>query len=293
MRPFEYVRPATVGEATDFLREHADDSLVVAGGTAAVVMMSLGVLRPDYVVDVGAIAELRRTQIDGEGLRLGALTTVRTLEHDPGVAQAYGLLADAASQVANVRVRNRATVGGSVCYGEPQTDLPPALIAMGASVSLAASGTTRTVPLEGFFKGPYETDLAPGELLTEITVPQPEPGTFGCYMKFTVGSPENKPVANVSALVRLDGPSHRCLEARVVMGAVGPTPVVADEAAALLVGEVPDAKLIAEVASAAADAADPQDDLRGPVWYKRRITRVLVERALRCALHKAGLTLAA
>ena len=292
MRPFEYVRPATVGEATDFLRDHADDSLVVAGGTAAVVMMSLGVLRPDYVVDVAAIPELRRTRMDGGGLRLGALTTVRTLEHDPGVAQTYGLLADAASQVANVRVRNRATVGGSVCYGEPQTDLPPALIAMGASVSLSASGTTRTVPLDGFFKGPYETDLAPGELLTEITVPQPGPGTFGCHMKFTVGSPENKPVANVSALVRLDD-TGRCVEARIVMGAVGPTPVVADEAAALLVGEVPSAKLVAEVASGAADRTDPSDDLRGPVWYKRRITRVLVERALRCAMHKAGLTLPA
>ncbi|MCH7483260.1 MAG: xanthine dehydrogenase family protein subunit M [Chloroflexi bacterium] len=287
MRPFEYVRPTTVGEATDFLREHGDDALVVAGGTAAVVMMTLGVLRPGYVVDVGAVAELSGSHADASGLRLGALTTVRSIERDTAIAGAYGLLADAASQVANVRVRNRATVGGSVCYGEPQTDLPPALIAMGASATLAASGGTRTVALADFFEGPYETVLEPGELLTEITVPQPEPGTFGCHAKFTIGSPENKPVANASVLVRLDD-AGRCVEARIVLGAVGPVPVVAEAAAALLAGEVPDAKLIAEVAARAADATDPQDDLRGPVWYKRRIARVLVERALRCALRKAG-----
>ncbi len=292
MRPFEYVRPTTVGEATDLLREHGDDALVVAGGTAAIVMMTLGVLRPDYVVDVGGVAELRGSRSDDAGLHLGALTTVRSIERDPAFAGAYGLLAEAASQVANVRVRNRATVGGSVCYGEPQTDLPPALIAMGASAHIAAnggaaSGNTRTVPLAGFFEGPYETALEPGELLTEITVPQPQPGTFGCHAKFTVGSPENKPVANASVLVRLDD-AGRCVEARIVMGAVGPVPVVAEAAAALLAGEVPDAKLIAAAASRAADATDPMDDLRGPVWYKRRIAAVLVERALLCALRKAG-----
>ena len=94
-------------------------------------------------------------------------------------------------------------------------------------------------------------------------------------------------MANASALVRLDD-RGRCAEVRIVLGAVGPVPVVAGDAAALLTGEVPDAKLIAEVASRAADATDPQDDVRGPVWYKRRIARVLVERALRCALRKAG-----
>ncbi len=291
MRPFEYVRPSTVDEATSFLREHGDDALVVAGGTAAVVMMSLGVLRPSYVVDVGSIAELRGSRSDAGGLRLGALTTVRSIERDPALAGGYGLLSEAASQVANVRVRNRATVGGSVCYGEPQTDLPPALIAMGASASVAAStgaasGSTRTVPLDGFFVGPYETVLEPGELLAEITVPQPEPGTVGCHTKFTIGSPENKPVANASVLLRLDE-AGRCVEARIVLGAVGPVPVVAGDAAALLAGEVPSEKLIAEVAARAADATDPQDDLRGPVWYKRRIARVLVERALSCALRKA------
>ena len=287
MRPFEYVRPTTVGEATDFLREHGDDALVIAGGTAAVVMMTLGVLRPGTVVDVGRVPELGGSRADGGVLRLGALTTIRSIERDTAIAGAYGLLADAASQVANVRVRNRATVGGSVCYGEPQTDLPPALIAMGASATIAASGGTRTVPLADFFEGPYETVLEPGELLTEITVPRPEPGTFGCHAKFTIGSPENKPVANASVLVRLDG-AGRCVEARIVLGAVGPVPVVAGDAAALLAGEVPDAKLIAEVAARAADATDPQDDLRGPVWYKRRIAAVLVERALLCALRKAG-----
>ena len=293
MRPFEYLRPTTLAEATDVLAKHGDDALVIAGGTAAVVMMTLGVLRPATVVDVGRVPELGGSRADGGGLRLGALATIRSIERDPAITQTYGLLAEAASQVANVRVRNRATVGGSVCYGEPQTDMPPALIAMGASATLVSSSSTRTVPLADFFEGPYETALEPGELLSEITVPQPElgsepgAGTGGCHVKFTIGSPENKPVANASVLVRLDG-AGRCVEARIVLGALGPVPVVAGDAAALLAGEVPDAKLIAEAAERAGDAADPADDLRGPVWYKRRIARVLVERALRCALRKAG-----
>ena len=286
MRRFEYVRPAGVQEAVRFLGEHPDDALVMGGGTAAVVLMSMGVLRPRYLVDLGGIAELEGARaLDGGGLHLGALTTVRTLERDPGIRRAYGLLADAASQVANVRVRNMATVGGSVCYGEPQTDVPPALIALGATATLARTGGTRSVELGRFFRGPYETALEPGELLTGVSLPAPEPGSAGCHMKLTIGPPESKPVANASVLVRLE--AGRCVDARIVMGAVGPVPAAAEAAASRLLGEPPHDGLIAEVAAEASEGTDPRDDLRGPAWYKRRMMRVLVEKALRCALQHA------
>ena len=288
MRRFEYVRPTDVEEAVRFLAEHADDALVMGGGTAAVVLMSMGVLRPRYLVDLGGIAEFHVTRVvDGGGLHLGALTTVRTLERDPGIRRSYGVLAEAASQVANVRVRNMATVGGAVCYGEPQTDVPPALIALGATATLARAGGTRSVELGRFFRGPYETALEPGELLTAVSLPAPEPGSAGCHVKLTIGPPENKPVANASVLVRLEAPAGRCVDARIVMGAVGPVPVAAEAAASRLLGEPPDDRLIAEVAAEASEQTDPQDDLRGPAWYKRRMMRVLVEKALRCALQQA------
>ena len=286
MRAFEYLRPETVDEAVAFLAANADDALMLGGGTAAVVLLNMGVLRPRYVVDLGGIAALKERTVNG-GLHLGALTSIRTLERDPEIRRAYGLLAEAAGQVANVRVRNVATIGGAVAYAEPQTDTPVALTAMGATLTVAGPSGSRQVPIDGFYVGPYETVLAPGELVTALDVPAVIPGSGSCHLKFTVGSPENKPVANVSAIVTIDASSGRCADARIVMGAVGSMPVTA-AAAGSLRGDTLTDERIAAVAAAAAEETDPVEDLRGPVWYKRRITRVLVERALKCALLKVN-----
>ena len=285
MRPFEYIRPASVAEAVDVLNERGEDAFVLGGGSAAVVMLRLGVVRPEVVVDLGGIDEMRGLGRNG-GLHIGALASIRSLELDDNVRTAYPLLAEAASQVANVRVRNVATVGGAVAYGEPQTDTPTALTASGAVVRIAGVSGGRSVPINEFYVGPYETVLEGGEIVAGIDVPEPPPHTGGAHIKFTVGSPENKPVANASALVTVDPSSGACTAARVVMGAAGPVPVVADAASAL-VGVEASAERIAEVAAAAAEEADPIEDLRGPEWYKRRILRILVERALTCALQRA------
>ena len=285
MRPFEYIRPASVAEAVGVLTERGEDAFVLGGGSAAVVMLHLGVVRPELVVDLGGIEEMRGLRWNG-GLHIGALASIRSLELDDGVRTAYPLLAEAASQVANVRVRNVATIGGAVAYGEPQTDTPTALTASGASVRIAGVSGERSVPISEFYIGPYETVLEQGEIVVGIEVPEQPPHTGGSHIKFTVGSPENKPVANASALVTLDPSSGACIAARIVMGAAGPVPVVANAAGAL-VGVEASAERIAEVAAAAANEADPIEDLRGPEWYKRRILRILVERALTCALQRA------
>ena len=285
MRKFEYVKPATVAEATGFLAQNAEDTLVLGGGTAAIVMLNLGVLRPRYVLDLAGIDELYDFGNNG-ALYLGALTTIRELELGEDSGESHPLLREAASQVANVRVRNVATVGGTVAYGEPQTDTPVALTALGATVWVAgANNNRRQVPIAEFYVGPYETVMEQGEIVVGVEVPRPAPGSGGCHLKFTVGSPENKPVANVSALLTIDASSGRCTAARLVLGAVGATPVIAKSADGL-VGETPSADRFAEVAVLAAEETDPIEDLRGPVWYKRRIARVLVERALTCALQR-------
>lgn len=285
MRPFEYIRPTSIAEAVGVLSERGEEAFILGGGSAAVVMLRLGVVRPECVVDLGGIEEMRGLRRNG-GLRIGALASIRNLELDGGVRAAYPLLAEAASQVANVRVRNAATVGGAVAYGEPQTDTPTALTASGAVVRIAGVSGERSVPIGEFYVGPYETVLEHGEIVAGIDVPEPPQHTGGSHVKFTVGSPENKPVANASALVTLDPSSGACVGARVVMGAAGPVPVVASAGEALL-GSEPSPERIAEVAAAAAEEADPIEDLRGPEWYKRRILRILVERALTCALQRA------
>ena len=283
MRPFEYIKPTTTDEAARFLASN-EDTLVIGGGTAAIVLLHLGVLRPQYVMDLGGIDALRATSNNGS-LRIGALTRIRTLERSADLARTHALLAEAAAQVANVRVRNVATVGGAVAYGEPQTDTPVALTALRASVEITSAGGTRNVPIADFYRGPYETVLEQGELVTAIDVPTLAPNSTGCHIKFTIGSPENKPVANVSAMLTIDPASGKCTDATLVLGAVGPKPVVAT-ASNGLIGETLTPELFTAIALQAADETDPIEDLRGPVWYKRRIAKVLVERALTCAQQK-------
>jgi carbon-monoxide dehydrogenase medium subunit len=288
MTKFDYVRPSTVAEAVGLLEAHGDDALAIAGGTATVLLLQKRMLRPELVVDLGGLPGLTGVEQNGGGLRIGALTPIRAIERDATVRSSYGLLAEAASQVAGVRVRNAATVGGSVCFGEPQTDLPPALLAMNATATIAGSQGSRDVPLDEFFLGPYETAREQGEVLTHLSVPTPVPGSGGCHVKFTLGSPENKPVVNVSALVTVDASTGALADVRIVMGAVGGVPMLAHKANDTLKGERPSDALIAQAAARASEEADPIEDLRGSVWYKRRIIKVLVERALRCAIERAN-----
>ncbi|MDA1215465.1 MAG: xanthine dehydrogenase family protein subunit M [Chloroflexi bacterium] len=288
MTRFDYVRPSTVAEAVGLLEAHGDDALAIAGGTATVLLLQKRMLRPELVVDLGGLPGLTGVEQNGGGLRIGALTPIRAIERDAIVRGTHHLLAEAASQVAGVRVRNAATVGGSVCFGEPQTDLPPALLAMNATATIAGSQGSRDVPLEEFFLGPYETAREQGEVLTHLSVPTPVPGSGGCHVKFTMGSPENKPVANVSALVTVDASTRALADVRIVMGAVGGVPMLAHKANDTLKGERPSDALIAQAAVRASEEADPVEDLRGSVWYKRRIIKVLVERALRCAIERAN-----
>ena len=286
MRNFEYAQPASVSEASRLLAD-SGDALALSGGTAAVVLLHLGLLRPSLVVDLGGAAELHGVEERGGGMRIGALTTIRTLETSPAIAAAYPLLAEAASQVGSVRVRNAATVGGAVAYGEPQTDVPTALIALGAEVEAQRGETRRSLRLADFFHGPYETDLEHGEIVASVSLPPPQPRAGGCHAKFTIGSMEHKPVANASAIVALDA-DGACRQARIVVGAVGPTPLVAERAAdVLLGGRIGDAG-VREAARIASEDAEPIDDLRGSAWYKRRIVGVLVERALRRAAERAA-----
>ena len=288
MHKFAYEQAGSVAEATRLLTEEPD-SLVLAGGTAAVVMLTLGLVRPRLVVDIGAIEGLHAMEQTGNAYRLGALTSVRMLEASADVKRRCPLLAEAASQVGSVRVRNAATVGGAIAYGEPQTDVPVALVALGASVEIVSGEGQRTMALDEFFHAPYETDLAPGEIVAGVSIPSADDRTGGCHVKFTIGSIEHKPVANVSAIVRLSD-AGVCEDARIVAGAVGPTPLVAERAAALLRGTQLTGGDIAEAARIASEEADPIDDLRGSVWYKRRIVRALVERGLKCAILRSKTT---
>jgi len=184
MTPFEYREPDTQEEALALLHEHGEDAKLIAGGTALVIMLKQRLLMPASLVSLRRLRSLGDiAPVNGE-LRLGALLTHRAVETSPLIRTRVPLLGETYRQVATIRIRNMATVGGALAHADPNQDPLATLLALDARVRLASAGGTREVPLDGFFTGYYETVVRPDELLTDVLVPVPAPHTGGVYLKF-------------------------------------------------------------------------------------------------------------
>lgn len=280
MNPFAYHEPRSVGEAVEVLARHGEDAVVLAGGTALVLLLKQGLLRPEHVVALRRVDELRGVarRADG-GLDIGALTTHREAELSPVVRAYAPALASAFGSVATIRIRNQATVGGNLVHADPAQDPPPMLLALGADVVLAGPGGERSLPLEAFFIDFLETALRPGEVLTAVRLP-PLPATVrGTYLKFLPNTRDDYPTVSVGAVVELDD-AHRCREVRIGLAGVGPTPRRASSVEAALRGAALDAGTIAAAADLVERDIEPLDDGRGSAGYKRRMAQVWVRRAL-------------
>ena len=277
MRRFEILEPKSIQEACGILSEKEDVKLI-AGGTALLVLIKQGLFVPKTLVNLKKIKEAGEiTYSPTAGLRVGGLASIYDVETAPVVRQHYPLLAQACHVVANIRIRNMATIGGNLAHADYQSDPPAALVALNASVELTNRNRVRKAKLAEFLLGSYETALEPDELLTALLVPPPPPDSRCTYIKFTTRSSEDRPCAGVAAWVRCS--KGICEEARVVVGAVSPAPVVvADEAS--VQGKKLTSDLIGEIAQRAGDLVDPIEDLRGTVDYKRHLVKVLVRRAL-------------
>ena len=278
MRRFELLEPGSLAEACELLAAH-EDAKLIAGGTALLVLIKQGVFLPQTLINLKKVRGASEIGYDPEGgLRVGALATIREVETAPAVREHYPMLAEACHVVANIRIRNTATIGGNVAHGDYQSDPPTALLALGARVELTGPAGTREVPVAEFWLDLYETALAPGEVLSAVLVPPWPAGMRGTYLKFTTRSSEDRPTLGVAALARVrDGV---CEAARLVIGAVSPTPVRVWVAEELAVGRPWDAALLEEMGTAASAAIDPMDDLHGPATYKRQVAGVLARRAL-------------
>jgi carbon-monoxide dehydrogenase medium subunit len=264
LRP-EFLAPATVAEA---LNDLADDGAVaVGGGTQVALLIRNGLLAPGRLVWLGRVGELGGvvTEPDG-GLSIGAATTLAEIASSPAVRSAHPMLAEAASRVGNPRVRTVATLGGHLVHADPRQDLPPVLLALAAAVRLEAAGGQRLVPLRDFFVGPFETAVAPGELLTRITVPAASPGERSTYLRFAPGSESDYATVGVAARLRLAG------GAVVGLAGVHPRPLLVD---------LPD---VAAAGATAAAACDPASDQRGAADYKRAMAALWTTRALQSLL---------
>ena len=276
---YDYHEPREVAEALHLLVKHGEDAHLIAGGTATVLLLRQGLIRPGHVISlraIGALSGIGRAH-DG-GLRIGATATHRQAERSADVRALSPALTNAFASVATVRIRNQATVGGSLAHADPAQDPPPMLAALGAAVTAVSPRGARSVPVEDLAVDHFTTTLAGDEIITEVIVPPLAPGTRATYVKFLPRTADDYATVSVAAAMRLaDG---AVADARIVLGAVGPTPIRARAAEAALAGAKPSRERLAQAAALVRDEVDPLDDLRGSAEYKREMARVWTERAL-------------
>ncbi len=289
MKPFDYVAPRSVAEAIALLADEGRVARAFAGGTDLLVQLRQGRRDVDLVVDIKRIPDLRELGYDPQdGLRLGAAVTCAELCANPTVVQHYPGLVEAVSLIGGAAIQQRATVGGNLCNAAPSADSIPALMVLDAWAEVTGPQGTRRVAVREFCTGPGATVLAPEELLVALHVPSPAPRSGAAYQRFTTRKEMDIAVVGVGAWLRLSEDLARIEEARIALGAVGPTPLVADEASAALIGCASDDEAaFMEAARLAQQVARPISDTRGTAAQRRHLVGVLVRRTLQRAAARA------
>jgi carbon-monoxide dehydrogenase medium subunit len=287
MNPFVFRTPETLDEALTLLGEHGEDAKVMAGGTALIIMLKQRLVMPEVLISLHRVQGLDRVEEANGTLRLGGLLTHRAVELAPVVRARVPMLADTFRQVATVRIRNVATVGGALAHADPNQDPPVALLALDAQVQLRSAHGQREVALEQFFTDYYETVLEPGELVTEVRVPLPKPNTGSVYLKFLPRTADDYATVGVAASVQVDPATGACTDCRIAMGCVGLTPLRARQAEDVVRGQTMTEALLREAGAAAQQVTDPLSDVRGSASYKRSMAAVYVRRALGQAWQQA------
>jgi carbon-monoxide dehydrogenase medium subunit len=286
MIPFELAEPTSLAAAVKLL--DPDDATVrpIAGGTALMLMMKAGVFRPEKLVSLRKIEnKYSAITASADSLRIGAMTTLSALERSPEARKAAPVIAQIMPRLSNVRVRNVATVGGALAHGDPHMDLPPVLMALGATLIVTSPKGDRKLAVEDLFSGYYETVLEKNELIAEVHVPAQ--GTRkAAYMKVTTGSFDDWPALGVAVVIDAAGDTIK--SARVVASAATSKATRLKSAEAVLNGKRVDDKLLEDAGNAAAEEAEFIADVRGSVPYKRELIRVYVRRAVRAALDGTG-----
>jgi carbon-monoxide dehydrogenase medium subunit len=287
VRRFELAVPGSVDECLQILAKRGPDTKVVAGGTDLLPQLKNGVLKPGWVVDLSAVAELRTiTDTPDGGLRIGASVTARELELDARVRSRFAALAESAAMVGSVQVRNLATLGGNLCNAAPSADMAPPLLALDAEAVIAGPSGQRRVSMASFFLGVRRTVLGPGELLLEIVVPAQGAHSGGNYLRHTPRRELDIAVVGVASQVTLAG--GKCTAARIALAAVAPVPLRATDAEQALVGQALTPQQIERAADLASGAARPIDDHRGSIEFRNHLVRVLTRRTLTTALERAS-----
>jgi aerobic carbon-monoxide dehydrogenase medium subunit len=277
-------RPHSLEEALSQRAQYGRDALPIAGGQSLLVMLRNKLIDPQVLLDLEALGELRGLQARANGVSIGAMTTFFDLLSSSDVQNAAPILAQAAAKVGSTAIRNLGTIGGNLCHNEPGADLPPALLALNASVELRSRNGIRNVSLTEFFRGYFETAVEADEILSRVEIPTLPEGARGAYIKHSI-SPEDLAIAGV-AVVFVPGGKNPVLarELRIGLGGVAPVPLRALKAEAALNGRALTDEAIGMAAEIAASEAEPMSDPHASADYRRKMVKVLVRRALAAAI---------
>jgi aerobic carbon-monoxide dehydrogenase medium subunit len=281
--PFGYERATSVEGALQALQEHGSEARIIAGGHSLLPMMKLRLANPEYLVDINELAELAYIREDAGEIRIGALTRHVDLLKSDLLARRYPLFRDAEEVIADPVVRNRGTIGGSLCQADAAEDLSAVCSAAKAQVVIRGAGGERVVDMEGFHLGPYMTAVGEGEILTEVRL-RVRPGAGSAHEKVERRAGDWA-IAAASAAVWMEGATFA--DVGIALSAVGLTTIHLTRAEELLRGQTPSEELFAQAGEIAAEDCAPMADGRGPVDYKRHLAGVLTHRALRRAAARA------
>jgi aerobic carbon-monoxide dehydrogenase medium subunit len=283
--PFEYHAPSTVKEAIGLLERHGDDAKLLAGGHSLLPIMKFRLAQPKVVVDIGRIPGLDKIAAKGSTITIGALATHDAVETSDVLQKQCPLLAETASVIGDMQVRNRGTLGGSLAHADPAADYPGAILALDAEIVATGPKGTRTIPARDFFVEMLTTALTPTEIITEVHVPATGKGTGTAYLKHPHPA-SGYAVVGVAVVLQVSG--GKCQRAAIGINGVAGKAYRASAVEKALVGKSLDEKTVADAAAHAADGADVQADLYASSEFRAHLASVYTKRAILKAASRAG-----
>lgn len=280
---FEYLAPKTIGEACNLLLELGSPAKVMAGATDLIPPMKDKAISPEYLIDLKKIPDLDYLEYDEkEGLKIGALTTLRTIETSPLVKEKNPAVAHAAKVVASTQIRAKGTMAGNICNASPSCDTAPNLLAQGAKILVQGPNKDRIIQAEDFFLGVKKTSLEPGEIVTGIVIPPLAENERAAYIKHAVREAMDLAIIGVAVKIKVE--DGICTDAHIALGAVAATPIRAPKAEEALIGKALTDEVIVKASEEAMDSCHPISDIRASAEYRKDMIRVFTKRAVRQAM---------
>jgi carbon-monoxide dehydrogenase medium subunit len=280
---FEYFQPSSIEEVCSLLYKYKEEAKVLAGGTDLLVKMKKKEVIPKVVISLKGIPILDKIEWDdGGGLRIGPLVTHAAIVNHPMIREKYNFLAETCFKIGTRQVRYMGTLVGNICNASPSSDAAAPLLVLEAKVKLLHLYGERTIPMEEFFIGPFQTILDPQEMVVEIQIPKPLPYSAGSYLYLHKASSVGETLVGAAVLLTMEPGEPICKEIRIALSSVAPTPIRAKAAERILRGKRLEEKRVREAAQVASDETQP----RSRAWYRKEMSKVLVERSIIQAMER-------